>query len=210
MDSNSSSSTTDYDSENELLVIGHHQHHIKSSDPVPVPGKRRHESGDSLTTATTPSTGSSSCSSSSSSSLMNGSSTTPEPISTTTKQQHDLNGFSIADIIQRLQRSSSQPIPIDILKESSEQIEIYHTQPYYRITLNPTREVQGSNIISDAFYKLDFCNAIRDIRRFAYVSKLLHLLITQNLTSLSGNATKALFWMLEEIAKQGLLLLFFF
>ncbi|KAH7645226.1 hypothetical protein HUG17_0764 [Dermatophagoides farinae] len=188
----------------KLLLIGHHQHHIKSSDPVPVPGKRRHESGDSLTTATTPSTGSSSCSSSSSSSssLMNGSSTTPEPISTTTKQQHDLNGFSIADIIQRLQRSSSQPIPIDILKESSEQIEIYHTQPYYRITLNPTREVQGSNIISDAFYKLDFCNAIRDIRRFAYVSKLLHLLITQNLTSLSGNATKALFWMLEEIAKQ--------
>lgn len=52
-------------------------------------------------------------------------------------------------------------------------------------------------------HQLDFCNAIRDIRRFAYVSKLLHLLITQNLTSLSGNATKALFWMLEEIAKQG-------
>lgn len=76
-------------------------------------------------------------------------------------------------------------------------------QPYCRITLNPTKEVAGSNIISDAFYKLDFCNAIRDIRRFAYVSKLLHLLITQNLTSLSGNATKALFWMLEEIAKQG-------
>ncbi|OTF80995.1 hypothetical protein BLA29_003648, partial [Euroglyphus maynei] len=117
-------------------------------------------------------------------------------------QKHQQDGCSIADIIQRLQRSSSQPIPMDILKESSEQIEIYHTQPYYRITLNSTREVQGSNIISDAFYRLDFCNAIRDIRRFAYVSKLLHLLITQNLTSLSGNATKALFWMLEEIAKQ--------
>ncbi|KPM05526.1 hypothetical protein QR98_0039910 [Sarcoptes scabiei] len=50
--------------------------------------------------------------------------------------------------------------------------------------------------------QLDFCNAIRDIRRFAYVSKLIHLLIQENLTSLSGNATKALFWMLEEIAKQ--------
>ncbi|KAI2800505.1 F-box only protein 32 [Blomia tropicalis] len=98
--------------------------------------------------------------------------------------------------------SSSQPIPNDILKESSDLIESHYVQPFCRITLNPTKEVAGSNIISEAFYRLDFCNAIRDIRRFAYVSKLLHLLITQNLTSLSGNATKALFWMLEEIAKQ--------
>lgn len=130
---------------------------------------------------------------------------------------------SVADIIQRLQKSSSQPIPMAILKESSNFLESHQGQPYCRITLNPTKEVAGSNIISDAFYRvclfstcrhfsililslmfqLDFCNAIRDIRRFAYVSKLLHLLITQNLTSLSGNATKALFWMLEEIAKQG-------
>ncbi|KAI7691621.1 hypothetical protein SSS_05594 [Sarcoptes scabiei] len=114
----------------------------------------------------------------------------------------DESSISVADIIQNLQRSSSQPIPMKVLRESSEQIEIHHNQPYYRITLNPTKEVQGSNIISEAFYKLDFCNAIRDIRRFAYVSKLIHLLIQENLTSLSGNATKALFWMLEEIAKQ--------
>ncbi|XP_027203164.2 uncharacterized protein LOC113797049 isoform X1 [Dermatophagoides pteronyssinus] len=211
LDSNQSLQT-DSDSENESILIGlndnnnvivvgggdnHHLNHHRSSDPVPVPGKRdRHESGDSLTlaTTTTTTTSSSSCCGSSSS-LSNDS---------ISEQQNadDNSGFTIADIIQRLQRSSSQPIPMDILKESSEQIEIYYQQPYYRITMNPTREVQGSNIISDAFYRLDFCNAIRDIRRFAYVSKLLHLLITQNLTSLSGNATKALFWMLEEIAKQ--------
>lgn len=188
---NSSSSGDSDSDEPSSFVINSNS----TSDPVPVPKtnkngsvglklkeKTRHISGDSIGSAA---------------SLTSAMSTGSESMSSSPESSP-----TVADIIQKLQRSSSQPIPIDILKESSEQIEIYHTQPYYPITLNPTREVQGSNIISDAFYKLDFCNAIRDIRRFAYVSKLLHLLIRQNLTSLSGNATKALFWMLEEIAKQ--------
>lgn len=56
------------------------------------------------------------------------------------------------------------------------------------------------NTISEAFYRLDFYNAIHDIRRFNYICKLLHLLITQNLTSLSGCATRVLFTMLEQVA----------
>ncbi|RWS10788.1 F-box only protein 25-like protein [Dinothrombium tinctorium] len=74
--------------------------------------------------------------------------------------------------------------------------------PYCHITLKSTKEVAGYNTISEAFYKLDFCNAIRDIRRFNYICKLLHLLITQNLTSLSGCATKVLFTLLERVAWQ--------
>lgn len=75
--------------------------------------------------------------------------------------------------------------------------------PYCHITLKSTKEVAGFNTISEAFYRLDFCNAIRDIRRFNYICKLLHLLITQNLTSLSGAATKVLFNLLEQVAWQG-------
>jgi len=56
------------------------------------------------------------------------------------------------------------------------------------------------NTISEAFYRLDFYNAIHDIRRFNYICKLLHLLVTENLTSLSGCATKVLFAMLEQVA----------
>lgn len=76
------------------------------------------------------------------------------------------------------------------------------TAPHCRISVK-TREVAMYNTISEAFYRLDFCNAIHDIRRFNYICKLLHLLITQNLTSLSGCATKVLFTMLEQVAWEG-------
>jgi len=82
-------------------------------------------------------------------------------------------------------------------------IQAQQQAPFCHITLKCTKEVAGYNTISEAFYRLDFCNAIRDIRRFNYVSKLLHLLINQNLTSLSGCATKVLFSMLEQVAWQG-------
>jgi len=74
--------------------------------------------------------------------------------------------------------------------------------PHCRISVR-TREVAMYNTISEAFCRLDFCNAIHDIRRFNYICKLLHLLITQNLTSLSGCATKVLFTMLEQVAWEG-------
>lgn len=73
------------------------------------------------------------------------------------------------------------------------------TAPHCRISVR-TREVAMHNTISEAFYRLDFYNAIHDIRRFNYICKLLHLLITQNLTSLSGCATRVLFTMLEQVA----------
>uniref|UniRef100_A0A2R5LE02 Putative f-box n=1 Tax=Ornithodoros turicata TaxID=34597 RepID=A0A2R5LE02_9ACAR len=78
----------------------------------------------------------------------------------------------------------------------------YLQQPFCQITLKCTREVAGYNTISEAFRRLDFQSGIRDIRRFNYICKLLHLLITENLTTLSGCATKVLFTMLEEVAFQ--------
>lgn len=82
------------------------------------------------------------------------------------------------------------------------------TAPHCRISVR-TREVAMYNTISEAFYRLDFCNAIHDIRRFNYICKLLHLLITQNLTSLSGCATKVLFTMLEQVAWEGKLFIIY-
>lgn len=79
------------------------------------------------------------------------------------------------------------------------------TAPHCRISVR-TKEVAMHNTISEAFYRLDFYNAIHDIRRFNYICKLLHLLITQNLTSLSGCATRVLFTMLEQVAREGKLL----
>lgn len=56
--------------------------------------------------------------------------------------------------------------------------------------------------MSEAFHSLDFLSAISDIRRFNYVTKLLHLLINQNLTSLSGCTSKALFNLLQQLTDQ--------
>ncbi|GIY86223.1 f-box only protein 25 [Caerostris darwini] len=75
-------------------------------------------------------------------------------------------------------------------------------QPHCQITLKNTKEVIGFNNIGEAIQKLDFRNAVHDIRRFNYICKLLHLLITQNLTTLSGRATQVLFVVLEEVAQQ--------
>lgn len=64
-------------------------------------------------------------------------------------------------------------------------------------------QIAGFNGLSDAFKRLDFRNAVHDVRRFNYICKLLDLLITQKLTMLSGCAQKVLFNMLEEVAYQG-------
>ncbi|UYV66230.1 FBXO32 [Cordylochernes scorpioides] len=69
--------------------------------------------------------------------------------------------------------------------------------------LRPGGAVAGANSISEVLRRLDFLNAVKDIRRFNYICKLLHLLITQNLTSLSGCGSKVLFSMLERVASQG-------
>ncbi|KAG1668873.1 F-box only protein 25 [Nymphon striatum] len=73
-------------------------------------------------------------------------------------------------------------------------------QPHCPITIKCTREVAGFNIMSEVFKMLDFQNAVRDVRRFKYMHKVLHLLINQNLNKLGGNATKVMFMMLEELA----------
>lgn len=72
----------------------------------------------------------------------------------------------------------------------------------FTITIKSTREVAGYNTMSEAFHSLDFLSAISDIRRFNYVTKLLHLLINHNLTSLSGCVSKALFSLLQQLTCQ--------
>ncbi|RZF39570.1 hypothetical protein LSTR_LSTR001091 [Laodelphax striatellus] len=75
-------------------------------------------------------------------------------------------------------------------------------QPHCHITIKCTKEIAGFNGLSDAFKRLDFRSAVHDVRRFNYICKLLDLLISHKLTTLSGCAQKVLFNMLEEVAYQ--------
>lgn len=75
------------------------------------------------------------------------------------------------------------------------------SQPYYNITIKSTREIAGFNGLAEAFLRLDFLNAVKDIRRFNYVSQIMYKLFSHDrLSQLPGAAQKVLFRMLEEMA----------
>ncbi|KAI5721447.1 hypothetical protein M8J77_020909 [Diaphorina citri] len=79
-------------------------------------------------------------------------------------------------------------------------------QPHCHITIKCTREIAGFNRLSDAFKRLDFRSAVHDVRRFNYIIKLLDILITYKLSTLSGCAQKVLFNILEDVAYQDILI----
>jgi len=75
-------------------------------------------------------------------------------------------------------------------------------QPYCPITLKNTKEIAGFNGLADALLRLDFINAVRDIRRFNYVAKIMDILFSHDkLSQLPGAAQKILFRMLEEMTE---------
>ncbi|CAH1398052.1 unnamed protein product [Nezara viridula] len=77
------------------------------------------------------------------------------------------------------------------------------TQPYCQITIKSTKEVAGFNALSDVLKRLDWRSAVRDRRRFRYITKLLSLLCSEKpLCHLPGGVQKVVFTMLEEVARQ--------
>ncbi|XP_050696532.1 F-box only protein 32-like isoform X3 [Eriocheir sinensis] len=93
------------------------------------------------------------------------------------------------------------PDPLSLLTRRGSRGELV-PQPHCRIYTRNTKEVAGFNGLGETLMKLDCINAVRDIRRFRYICKLLDLLITQKLSTLSGGAQKMLFGMLEEVAHE--------
>lgn len=74
-------------------------------------------------------------------------------------------------------------------------------QPFCPIVIKCTREVAGFNSLADVLKRLDFTSAVRDVRRFQYVSSLLQLLLTpERLHQLSGASQKLVLRLLEEMA----------
>ena len=63
-----------------------------------------------------------------------------------------------------------------------------------QITVKSTKEVAGFNGLADAFLRLDFIHALRDVRRFNFVSKIMSVLFShEKLMTLPGAAQKTLF-----------------
>jgi len=70
-------------------------------------------------------------------------------------------------------------------------------QPHV-FTTKTSREFTSARSLSDALTGLDMSAAVKDPRRFNYVCKLLEVLITEKLRSLSGTAQRHLMNLLEE------------
>lgn len=61
-------------------------------------------------------------------------------------------------------------------------------------------QIAGFNELNEVVKRLDFRNAVKDVRRFNYICAFLDLLIGKQMTALSGCAQKVLLAMLEEVA----------
>jgi len=72
--------------------------------------------------------------------------------------------------------------------------------PHIQVTIRRTREIPYKNTLSEALLQLDFPSACRDVRRFGYTSKILKLLINQNLNHMGGSAQRILISLLEQVA----------
>ncbi|EUB62491.1 F-box only protein 32 [Echinococcus granulosus] len=77
-------------------------------------------------------------------------------------------------------------------------------QPHIRINLYSTREIATVSTITDALLKLDMKSAIRDVRRFNYVCKLVRRLLADRLHTMTGRSQLYIIELLKVIMHQVL------
>ncbi|VDO07154.1 unnamed protein product [Rodentolepis nana] len=77
-------------------------------------------------------------------------------------------------------------------------------QPHIRINLSSTREIANVSTITDALLKLDMKSAIRDVRRFNYVCKLVSKLLADRLHTLTGRSQLYIIELLKVVMHQVL------
>ncbi|KHN79775.1 F-box only protein 25 [Toxocara canis] len=93
--------------------------------------------------------------------------------SATSLSSNDENGFSRSDA----QQSGS---------ESDDWI------PHCYIKKGKSKEFIGCTSMSEAFHRLNLARAVRDIRKFNYISKVVQILVQEKLHNLSATARKSL------------------
>uniref|UniRef100_A0A914HAK8 F-box domain-containing protein n=1 Tax=Globodera rostochiensis TaxID=31243 RepID=A0A914HAK8_GLORO len=73
-------------------------------------------------------------------------------------------------------------------------------QPHCFVKLrNRTKEFIGCTSMSEAFQRLDLARAVKDIRRFNYICKVVQILVNEKLQNLSAMSRKSLFAIIQAI-----------
>lgn len=78
----------------------------------------------------------------------------------------------------------------------------YKHQPRIHFIKTMSRERKVMTTLSESFILLDMTGAVKDIRRFNYVRKVLQILLSRNLVNMSGTSQKYIFSILEEMVNQ--------
>lgn len=80
----------------------------------------------------------------------------------------------------------------------------YKHQPRIHFIKTMSRERKVMTTLSESFIHLDMTGAVKDIRRFNYVRKILQLLLSESLIEMSGTSQKYIFNILEEMVNEVL------
>ncbi|CAH8547605.1 unnamed protein product [Schistosoma rodhaini] len=105
------------------------------------------------------------------------------------------------NVVKRLCRQTLE----DEMKSTpyvSEYLKAVFYQPYIHLQAGTTREIATTTTISEALLKLDTKAALRDIRRFDYICKIIELLISEHFHRLAGRLQLFLIELLKEVLKQ--------
>ncbi|VDI10811.1 F-box protein 25/32 [Mytilus galloprovincialis] len=78
----------------------------------------------------------------------------------------------------------------------------YTHQPRIHFIKTLSRERKVVTTLSESFILLDMTGAVKDIRRFNYVKKILHVLLSNSLVNMSGTSQKYIFSILDEMVNQ--------
>lgn len=78
----------------------------------------------------------------------------------------------------------------------------YKHQPRIHFIKSMSRERKVMTSLSESFIHLDMTGAVKDIRRFNYVRKILQILLKESLAEMSGTSQKYIFNILEEMVNQ--------
>ncbi|CAH8537422.1 unnamed protein product [Heterobilharzia americana] len=105
------------------------------------------------------------------------------------------------NVVKRLCRQTLKD-EMETTPYASDYLRAVFYQPHIHLQAGATREIATTTTISEALLKLDTKAALRDIRRFDYICKIMELLISEHFHRLAGRLQLFLIELLREVLKQ--------
>lgn len=110
-----------------------------------------------------------------------------------------LNRISSSLSISSSDGNSGQSLRSDTEESASDAEEWI---PHCFVKTGKSKEFVGCTSMSEAFHRLDLARAVKDVRRFNYICKVVQILVQEKLQNLSATARKSLLAIIQAIVVQ--------